>query len=135
MKFQSLYKLFAIDESACKDIYLSRFNSEATLKFFVDINSYPSFFFYHTEINTLVYKIRDLDYRVSKLFDSLPSVAKTQYIKKSLIDEIHFSNKHCNILVNDENGSCYDVILLVKLIKDTIKKQLDINLKEELIIY
>ena len=51
------------------------------------------------------------------------------------INEIHFSNKHCNILVNDKNGSCYDVILLVKLIKETIKKQLDINLKEELIIY
>ena len=51
------------------------------------------------------------------------------------INEIHFSNKHCNILVNDENGGCYDVILLVKLIKETIKKQLDINLKEELIIY
>ena len=43
MKFQSLYKLFAIDESKSKETYLSRFNSEATLKFFVDINEYPSF--------------------------------------------------------------------------------------------
>lgn len=92
MKFQSLYKLFAIDESKSKETYLSRFNSEAALKFFVDINEYPSFFFFHNEINSLVYKIRDLDYRVNKLFGSLPKVAQFQYIKKSLIDEIHFSN-------------------------------------------
>ena len=92
MKFQSLYKLFAIDESKSKETYLSRFNSEATLMFFVDINEYPSFFFFHNEINSLVYKIRDLDYRVKELFGSLPKVAQFQYIKKSLIDEIHFSN-------------------------------------------
>lgn len=92
MKFQSLYKLFAIDESKSKETYLSRFNSEATLKFFVDINEYPSFFFFHSEINSLVYKIRVLDYRVNELFGSLPKVAQFQYIKKSLIDEIHFSN-------------------------------------------
>ncbi|MCI5745047.1 MAG: Fic family protein [Erysipelotrichaceae bacterium] len=92
MKFQSLYKLFAIDESKSKETYLSRFNSEAALKFFVDINEYPSFFFFHNEINSLVYKIRDLDYRVNELFGSLPKVAQFQYIKKSLIDEIHFSN-------------------------------------------
>ena len=92
MKLQSLYKLFAIDESKSKETYLSRFNSEATLRFFVDINEYPSFFFFHNEINSLVYKIRDLDYRVKELFGSLPKVAQFQYIKKSLIDEIHFSN-------------------------------------------
>ena len=92
MKFQSLYKLFAIDESKSKETYLSRFNSEATLKFFVDINEYSSFFFFHNEINSLVYKIRVLDYRVNELFRSLPKVAQLQYIKKSLIDEIHFSN-------------------------------------------
>ena len=92
MEFQSLYKLFAIDENKFKDIYLARYNSEATLKFFVDINGFPSFFFFHNEINTLVYKIREMDYRVNKLFESLPIVAQIQYIKKSLIDEIHFSN-------------------------------------------
>ena len=55
MKFNSLYKLFAMDESKCKEIYSSRFNSESTYKFLIEINGNPSFFFFHNEINTLVY--------------------------------------------------------------------------------
>ena len=37
-------------------------------------------------------KLKDLDARVDKLFNKLPLIAQSQYIKKSLIDEIQFSN-------------------------------------------
>ena len=92
MKFNSLYKLYSMNWENFEEVYLSRLNSESSLKFFIEINGYPSFFFYHNEINTLIYKIREMDKRISILFDKLPPVAQKQYIKKSLIDEIHFSN-------------------------------------------
>ena len=92
MKFNSLFKLYAMDIEQFKKTFISRFNSESTIKLFVEINGNQAFFFYHNEINRLVYKIREMDKRVNKLFEKLPSVAKNQYIKKCLIDEVCHTN-------------------------------------------
>lgn len=42
------------------------------------------------------------------------------------------SEKHANFIVNKGNASAHDVAFLVKRIKDTIEKQLNITLEEEL---
>lgn len=60
---------------------------------------------------------------------------KKYHLNKITIGDIGFSNVHSNILINYNNGKSSDIILLVKLIKNTIKKYENINLKEEIIIY
>ena len=94
MAFESLYKLhFLEQDDNFNKLYLNRYHSEATIRFDFDINGNPAFFFFHNEINILLNKIKELNNKVSRVFDALPEIAKEQYIKRSLIDEIVFSNE------------------------------------------
>lgn len=79
-------------------------------------------------------------YSCGSLFKNDESYKAYEVIKKINLDkikinDIHFSDIHCNILINDNNATSKDVILLVKLIKEKAKKELNIDLLEELIIY
>ena len=62
-------------------------------------------------------------------------IIKSLNLDKISLNDLHFSEIHCNILVNDYYATCKDVILLVKLIKEKAKKVYNIDLFEELIIY
>ena len=46
-----------------------------------------------------------------------------------------FSIKHANFLVNNGNGSYEEALHLINLAKEKVKKEYNINLKEEIIIY
>ncbi len=111
MSFKSLYKLFLMnDNSVFNDIYNEKFNSECTIKFDIYINGYQSFFTYDKNIMSLISKIRETDAKITKTFLELPSTATSQYIRKSLIDEIEYTNsiegvistrKEINDLINE----------------------------------
>lgn len=93
MAYLSLYKLFVSnDYSEFEKIYNNRLNSESTFKMNVNIHDYPAFVFCHKEIANLIYKIREIDKKVGEAFENLPPVAKKQYIKKSLIQEVEMTN-------------------------------------------
>ncbi len=49
--------------------------------------------------------------------------------------EMSFSEKHSNFLVNHGKGSFEDAIFLINLAKDKIKKNFNIEIEEEIIIY
>ena len=94
MSYQSLYKIFVTNsQSEFNKIYENRFNSEATIKFPIKIKDNQCFFFYHNDISNLINTLRNLEKRVNIAYNSLPNVAKIQYIKKSLIDEVQFTNE------------------------------------------
>ena len=94
MAYESLYKLFILnDNHTFNKIYTNRFESESTIKFDFNINGNEAFFFYHSEISSLLYKIKEYDNKINNLVGSLPKSAQDQYIKKSLIDEIQYSNE------------------------------------------
>ena len=94
MSFKSLYKLFVMnDSSTFNSIYQEKFNSNSTIKFDIYINENQSFFYFDKEIMALVSNIRNLDYKISEIFSDLPLIAIEQYKRKSLIDEIEFTNK------------------------------------------
>ncbi len=42
---------------------------------------------------SFVLKIKSLNYRLNKIFDDLPNIVKEEYIRKSLIDEIEYTNQ------------------------------------------
>lgn len=111
MSYLSLYKAFVMqDSSNFEKEYSSRFNSPSTIKFDISINNYQAFFMYEVNVMSKISEIRKLDKSVKKLFESLPDLAYQQYIRKSLIDEIQFTNeiegvvstrKDINDLVNE----------------------------------
>ena len=94
MSYNSLYKLFVMnDQSTFESYYKNRFESEATIKFPFDINNNQAFIFMHNDIISQLEILREYDQRVDCAFKALPTIARTQYIKKSLIDEIEFTNQ------------------------------------------
>lgn len=93
MTYLSLYKAFTFyNIEEFNKLYEQRYNSEATIKLFLKIHDYTSFIFFPNELNILVNSIRILDKKIENIFSQLPNVAKNQYTKKSMIDEIEFNN-------------------------------------------
>ena len=94
MSYKSLYKLYVMNDiSTFNDIYIKKFNSSATIKFDLLIKENQSFFTHDSEIMSIASKINSLNYRLNEIFESLPVIAKDQYMRKSLIDEIHYTNQ------------------------------------------
>ena len=94
MSFDSLYKLYVMnDYSTFMNKYRERFNSNASIKFDIFINQNQSFFNFDSEIMSLVARIYFINNKINAVFSELPIIAKQQYMRKSLIDEIHFTNE------------------------------------------
>lgn len=90
---EALYKVYFIDKNKYNDLYKKRFESENVYKFKFDIHNNPAFFFYHKDILKMISNISFLDKKVTNILNVLPDLAKTLYIKKSLIDEILYTNE------------------------------------------
>lgn len=90
---ESLYKLYFIDKNKYHDVYNKRIESENTYLFNFEISQNKAFFFYHKDIMKMVSNISKLDKIVTNILNVLPPVAQTFYIKKSLIDEILYTNE------------------------------------------
>ena len=94
MSYKSLYKLYVMNDIfTFNNIYDEKFNSNSTIKFDLWINNNQSFFNYDSEIMKVVSKINALNYRLNDMFENLPDIAKRQYMRKSLIDEIMYTNQ------------------------------------------
>ncbi len=90
---ESLYKMYFVDQKKYCDLYTKRNESENTYQFGFHIHGNPAFFFYHKQIMAMVSKIAFLDKKVTDFLNILPNSAKTLYLKKSLIDEILYTNE------------------------------------------
>lgn len=94
MSFQSLYKLFVMNDSETfYKIYKEKLNSSSTILFDIWIKDNQAFFTYDVSIMSYVGKIRALNNRIEEIFKELPEIAIDQYIRKSLIDEIECTNQ------------------------------------------
>jgi UDP-N-acetylmuramate dehydrogenase len=49
--------------------------------------------------------------------------------------DMSFSEQHANFLVNYGDGTFEDAIYLIDLVKEKVKEQFNIDIKEEIIIY
>lgn len=117
MSYLSTYKLFVMnDSSTFNKIYEQKFNSNSSLKFNILINDYQAFFNYDSEIMALLSKIRDVDLKVKELFATFPDIAIKQYMRKSLIDEIEYTNQ-----IEGVNFTRKDILDLINDIEKKIK--------------
>ena len=92
MAYQPLGKLYYGDPGVYAQTYQERFHSEDTVTLDFFVAQKQAFFVQNTEVLKLAYQIVKLDKAVSKLSGALPGVAKEQYSKKCLIDEIVLTN-------------------------------------------
>lgn len=94
MSFKSLYKEYVMNNiDKFNEIYNNRINSPATVKFDFDINDNQAFFVYDSNIMKYVSMIDELNVKIDEIYKSLPEIAKEQYIRNLLIDEISFTNE------------------------------------------
>lgn len=93
MSYDSLYKLYYKDRELYQNTYNNRINSENSIKFDFKIYRNDAFVFLHKDIMSCISTISLLDKKVTNLLSTLPSIAREQYIKKSLIDEIVYTNE------------------------------------------
>lgn len=94
MSYKSLYKLYVMnDYTTFNRLFDERFNSNSTIKFDLFINDNQAFFNYDVEIMALVAKINSYNHRINAVFDFLPNIAQSQYMRRSLIDEIEYTNQ------------------------------------------
>lgn len=92
MSYQELKKLYYKDQDAYNAEYERRFNSDDTVHLDFQIGNKPAFFVENTDVLRLALDISNLNNEVSRLSQSLPGIAKQQYSKKCLIDEIVLTN-------------------------------------------
>jgi Fic family protein len=93
MPYELLGKLYYGDQNAYAQAYRARFDSEDAVRLDFSVAGNQAFFVQNTEVLKLAYEIVKLDKVVSVLSSRLPGVAKDQYSKKCLIDEIVLTNK------------------------------------------
>lgn len=93
MAYTELKKFYYGDEKEYAQEYLNRFNSENTVKINFYIGENQAFFIRNVDVMTLAYEIATLDKTIGNLCNRLPGIAKSQYSKKCLIDEIVITNK------------------------------------------
>ncbi len=93
MAYQTLRKLYYSAPENYAEIYKARFESEKSVKLKFFVAEKQAFFVQDVEVMSLAYEIAKLDKKVAILSASLPGVAKEQYSRKCLIDEIVLTNK------------------------------------------
>ncbi|MCF0111098.1 MAG: Fic family protein, partial [Erysipelotrichaceae bacterium] len=93
MIYQSLKKLYYAKPDEYMRIYKSRFECEDTVHLEFCVNKKQVFFTLNSEVMGLAYDIAKLDKSVTSLGISLPEIAKSQYLRKCLIDEIVLTNQ------------------------------------------
>lgn len=93
MKYQSLRQLSFGDEKKYAQAYRDRFDSPCSVKLDFSISGNQAFFLVNAEVLELAFHIAKMDKQVYKLSSRLPGIARTQYSKKCLIDEIVLTNK------------------------------------------
>jgi len=92
MIYNTLYQLYYIDRQKHENVYKTRFDAETTIKFDFNIHQHPAFIFLHTAHFDLISKIYRLDKEVDLVYNKLPKIARTKYIRDTLVSEIKNTN-------------------------------------------
>ena len=119
---KSLFKLYYTNREEYNNKLIERQKSENTYNFDFNINGNRAFFFYHKDIMNLITKISFLDKKVSKALENLPEAAYNLYKKKSLIDEILYTNEIEGVISTRKE---------INEIIETIKEFSDMGIIEE----
>ena len=93
MAYRPLNKLYYEGQDLYLQTYRARFESEDAVTLSFEIAQHPAFFLQDAEVMRLAYEIMKLDRAVTRLSAALPGIAKAQYSKKCLIDEIVLTNR------------------------------------------
>lgn len=92
MSYVMLRKIFYSAPSTHESVYNDRFTSEYAHHLDFQIGDYPAFFVTTPEIHDLLIEIMKIDKLVYVVCNALPPIAKDQFSKRCLVDEIVLTN-------------------------------------------
>lgn len=93
MAYPLLNKLYYQDQSRYAQVYQDRFQSEDTVKLDFSIGDRQAFFVQTGDLWRRGFQILRLNGQVTALSSALPPIARRQYSRKCLIDEIMLTNR------------------------------------------
>ena len=93
MAYPLLNKLYYQDQSRYAQVYQDRFQSEDTVKLDFSIGDRQAFFVQTGDLWRRGFQILRLNGQVTALSSALPLIARRQYSRKCLIDEIMLTNR------------------------------------------
>ena len=94
MEYESTLKLFfKLDSKTFKEELQKKIDSYDTLKFNFAINAHQSFFHYDRFVFEKVIKVETKNEKLNSIFESLPEIAKKQYIRNTLVGEVKNTNE------------------------------------------
>lgn len=113
MSYRKLTSIFYENKDKHQELYKSRFDSESTYRFDINIGKNIGFLVITPNILEKIEEIRKLDKKLSNLITNIPYIALQQYTRRCLIDEIRMTNdiegvvstrKEINEILNDISG-------------------------------
>lgn len=113
MNYRKLASIYYENKNKHQVLYESRFNSESTYRFDVNIGEMMGFMVITPNILDKIDEIRRLDKKLSDLIAKIPDIALQQYTRRCLIDEIRMTNdiegvvstrKEIKEILNDISG-------------------------------
>ena len=93
MAYKTLGKFYYEDKEGYAAEYKRRLQADETVQLDFEIAKNPAFFMECAEAMKMAYEIVKLDRQVAEASASLPGIAREQYSRKCLIDEIVLTNK------------------------------------------
>ena len=112
MQYETLSKIYYKKPQIYDQLYLSRFNNEATKKLNFYINGNQAFIFYCYEIVQLISKIYRGDKRIRDILthgQAVPGVALNQFVQSCLVEEIQITNE-----IEGVNSSHKDIVDVIE---------------------
>lgn len=94
MKYVTVEKQFhKLNAAQFNEWFNKRIESDTTIKFDFEINGSKAFFCYEIPLFNLLLEIQEKNNKLNSIFDSLPKIASSQYIRNSLVIDVKKTNE------------------------------------------
>lgn len=94
MEYENTYKLyFKLNQDDFKNELEKKLKSDDTILFSLEINNHQSFFHYNRFVFEKLLSVETKNAELNSVFDSLPQIAKNQYIRNTLVAEVKNTNE------------------------------------------
>jgi len=91
--FESTLKEFSKYPDKFETLYLEKINKRDTIVFDFEINGYKAFVHFNNDLFNLIIEITNKNNKLNNLYNSLPPLASTQYIRNSLVVDVKNTNE------------------------------------------
>ena len=93
MNYESTLKQYFKYPDSFQQLLEEKLKSSSTLHFNLKIGNFSSFFYYSYPIFEKVFSVYQKSVKLNEIYNSLPGIAKNQYIRNTLVVEVKKTNE------------------------------------------